>query len=119
MTGRIRPAVFQTRVRGGLHQFVAPQQVVGSLFQLLIGGFLGSLPCYEYGVPSRGDGAGTECFPQPALHLVPDHGVTDSLAYHEAETGLVGSIRENPNHQQAICRASTVLVDLRIPLGAG
>ena len=100
-------------------QLCAPQQVSCGPIQVAVVCFLDSAPGYENQVPTGSHPGGSERLPQPALYLVSDYCVSDSLADHERKTWMVQPVGQTPDHQQPVRRASALAMDLGEPFCTG
>jgi hypothetical protein len=72
----------------------------------------------ENRVPASSHPGLADSLSQPAFNLVPNHGISNSLARNEPETASVKPVGEEADNQVTIRRAAAVPVDLGEPFAA-
>ena len=111
-------SVFRRQTASG-DQPCTAQKVFGCLAQLPVIGGLRSSSRDENGIPSGLHIKKAHRFPQSSFDTIPYHGVANAFADLEPKATMVQPIIKNPDHQQTICGASALSVDLGVPFTSG
>ncbi len=81
----------------GGDQLSPSQKVLGGLSQLIKLGPFSSPTGDENGVPTGPEFGIPNNLSQPALHLVPDHGITKAFAHHESKAAMTKPVGQDAN----------------------
>ena len=102
-----------------VHQAAVAKQIIGGSLKFLIAGLGRPSTGNKQGIPAGLDTVRTDYFTQPALHSIPNYGVSDPFASQNPKTALIEPVCKETNDQETISRTVAVSVDLGEPFGTG